>query len=277
MIKDIILHLERDPSRDIVRDFAASTAEMFSAHLTGVSFAFAANIPNYIVPSFPAGVLADLFAESETAARGAIDRFEGAMKRDGLAAEPRLVLQTDFGPPRAFSEMARCFDLSIIMQSDDYNGINNSTLIEATLFDSGRPLIVVPYIQQDGLKLDRVVCCWDGSRAAVRAVNDAMPFLRKAKAVELFIVENEKTSSESVISGIEIGRHLARHDIKIEVRRTPAADIDVANTILSHVADCSASLLVMGGYGHSRLREFILGGATLGMLSAMTVPVFMSH
>jgi nucleotide-binding universal stress UspA family protein len=277
MIKDIILHLERDPSRDIVRDFAASAAEMFAAHLTGVCFAFTASIPTYIVPNFPAGILANILAESETAARGAIDRFEAAMKRDGISAEPRLVLQTEFGPSRTFSEMARCFDLSIIMQSEHYNGIDNSTLIEATLFDSGRPLIVVPYIQQDGLKLDRVVCCWDGSRAAVRAINDALPFLRKANAVELFIVENKKTAKESIIGGIEIGRHLARHDIKIEVRRTPAADIDVADTILSHVADTSASLLVMGGYGHSRLREFVLGGATLGILSAMTVPVFMSH
>ncbi|GAB1716799.1 MAG: UspA [Nitrobacter sp.] len=277
MIKDIVLHLERDQSGDIVRDFAASTAEMFGAHLAGVSFAFAANIPRYIVPNFPAGVLADLFAESEAAARAAIDRFEVAMKRRGLSAEPRLVLQTEFGPPRTFSEMARCFDLSIIMQSDEYSGIDNSSLIEATLFDSGRPLMIVPHIEQDGLRLDRVVCCWDGSRAAVRAINDALPLLRKANAVELFIVENEKTANEKVIGGIEIGRHLARHDIEIDVRRTPAADIDVPNIILSHVADCSASLLVMGGYGHSRLREFVLGGATLGILSAMTVPVFMSH
>ncbi|WP_347264016.1 universal stress protein [Nitrobacter sp.] len=277
MIKDIILHLERDPSRDIVRDFAASIAEMFSAHLTGVSFAFAASIPNYIAPNFPASSLADLFAESETAARGAIDRFEIAIKRSALSAEPRLVLHTEFGPPKAFSEMARCFDLSIIMQSDDDNGIDNSALIEATLFDSGRPIIVVPYIQRDGVKLDRIMCCWDGSRAAVRAINDALPLLRKANAVELFIVENEKTARESISGGIEIGKHLARHDIKVELETTPAADIDVANTILSHVADCSASWLVMGGYGHSRLREFILGGATLGMLATMTVPVFMSH
>lgn len=169
MIKDIILHLERDPSRDIVRDFAVSTADMFGAHLTGVSFAFAASIPNYIVPSFPAGVIADLFSESETAARVAIDRFEAAMKRSGVSAELRLVLQTDFGPPRTFSEMARCFDLSIIMQSDDYSGINNSTLIEATLFDSGRPLIVVPYIQKEGLKLrlGRMLLGWKPGRGAV--------------------------------------------------------------------------------------------------------------
>ncbi|MBN9149648.1 MULTISPECIES: universal stress protein [unclassified Nitrobacter] len=265
MIKDIILHLERDPSRDIVRDFAASIAEAFSAHLTGVIFTFATNIP--------ADALGDLFVESEAEARGAIDRFETAMKRGALSVEPRLI----FGTPKTFSEMARCYDLSVVMQSDDDNGINNGILIEAALFDSGRPLIIVPRIQQGGLKLDRVVCCWDGSRTAARAINDALPMLRQAGAVELFIVETEKIVNEKVLRGAEIGRHLARHDINVEVKTVRAADADVAKAILSHVADGSVDLLVMGGYGHSRLREFVFGGATRGMLSAMTVPVFMSH
>ncbi|WP_439924388.1 universal stress protein [Nitrobacter sp. JJSN] len=265
MIKDIILHLERDSSRDTVRDFAASIAETFAAHLTGVIFNFATNIP--------AEAIDDLFAESEAEARGAIDRFELAMKRGGLSAESRLI----FGTPKTFSEMARCFDLSIIMQSDDNDGINNSILIEAALLDSGRPLIVVPSIQQGGLKLDRIVCCWDGSHTAARAINDALPLLKKANAVELFIVKNEKAANEQVLRGTEISRHLARHDVKVEVETVPAADIDVANAILSHIADGPTSLLVMGGYGHSRLREFLFGGATRGMLSAMTVPVFMSH
>jgi nucleotide-binding universal stress UspA family protein len=265
MIKDIIFHLERDCSRDTVRDFAASIAEAFTAHLTGVIFTFATNLP--------ADALDDLFAESEAEARGAIDRFELAMKRADLSVETRLIN----GLPKAFSEMARCFDLSVIMQSDDNNGINNSILIETTMLDSGRPLVIVPHIQQGGLKLDRVVCCWDGSRTAARAINDALPLLKKASAVELFTVENEKTANEQLLRGIEIGRHLARHDIKVEVKTVPASDIDVANAILSHVAEGSTGLLVMGGYGHSRLREFVFGGATRGILSAMTVPVFMSH
>ena len=79
------------------------------------------------------------------------------------------------------------------------------------------------------------------------------------------------------IRGVAIGSHLARHGIKVEVVTLPAADIDVANVILSRVADCSASMIVMGGYGHSRFREFILGGATRGVLTTMTVPVFISH
>jgi nucleotide-binding universal stress UspA family protein len=123
-----------------------------------------------------------------------------------------------------------------------------------------------------------VVCCWDGSRAAARAFNDALPLLAKATKVKLLIVVNEKTKSNNKeIRGVEIATHLARHDVKVEVETVPAADIDVATAILSYVADNSATLIVMGGYAHAKLREVILGGVTRDMLKSMTVPVFMSH
>lgn len=277
MFKNIILNLERDKSRDSVRDYAISIAEAFDSHIAGVAFADGSGIPGFLTSDFPPQVLAGIIAEQEKAARDAVARFEVAAKRSLLSVEPRLVTQSESGPPSVFSAMARRFDLSVVMQSYDDQEANNDILIEATLFDSGRPLIVVPYIQKDGLKFDRIVCCWDGSRAATRAINDALPLLRKSQAVELFIVSNEKTAGEREIRGVEIGSHLARHGIKVEVETIPAADIDVADAILSHVSDCSASMIVMGGYGHSRLREFVLGGATRGILSTMTAPVFLSH
>lgn len=277
MIKDIIVNLERSKSRDAVRDYAITVARTFDAHLAGVAFADGADIPVYVLPQFPSAVIADLLAENEKAARSAIERFEAAVKGSLLSVEPRLVTQSPLEASAAFPAMARRYDLSVVMQSDIENGANNDILIEATLFESGRPVIVVPYIQKEGLKLDRIVCCWDGSRAAARAVNDALPLLQKARAVELLIIANEKTGNEREVRGVEIGSHLARHDIKVEVEILPAADIDVASAVLSRVADCSASMIVMGGYGHSRFREFILGGATRGVLDTMTVPVFISH
>jgi nucleotide-binding universal stress UspA family protein len=163
------------------------------------------------------------------------------------------------------------------MQSEP-NGVDNDDMIEASLFDSGRPLIVVPYIQKEGLKLDHVVCCWDGSRAAARAINDGLPLLVKAATVDLLIVVNEKTNTPpNEIRGVEMAKHLARHDVKVQIVTIPAADIDVSKAILSYVADISGTLIVMGGYGHPRLRELILGGVTRDMLKSMTVPVFMSH
>jgi nucleotide-binding universal stress UspA family protein len=277
VIKDILIKLERDKEQDRVLDYGISVAETCDAHLAGIAFGDLAGIPNYAMPGLSSDIIAEMLAESEKFARTAIERFEAAAKRSLISVEHHLVMRSEFGPAEAFSAKARRYDLSIIQQSDE-DGPNNDALIEAALFDSGRPVIVVPFIQRDGIKLNRVVVCWDGSRAAARAVNDALPLLRKAKAVEILIVANEKTKRpQREIRGIEIANHLARHNVKVELEILPAADIDVADAILSHISDTSADLLVMGGYGHSRLREFVLGGVTRDILKTMTIPAFMSH
>jgi nucleotide-binding universal stress UspA family protein len=134
----------------------------------------------------------------------------------------------------------------------------------------------VPYIQKERLNLRRVICCWDGSAPAARAIGDALPFLRKADHVELLVVATEKTREIDNL-GPDMADHLTRLGLKVFLRQTHAADIDVGNAILSYAADNDAAFLVMGGYGHSRLREFILGGATRVMLSSMTLPVLMAH
>ena len=137
-------------------------------------------------------------------------------------------------------------------------------------------MIIVPYIQKTGLKLDRVMVCWDASRNAARAIADAMPLLERAKAIDVVIVAGERAKSDE-IPGADIAQHLARHGLKVDVKRIVSPDTDVASTILSHAADSGTDFIVMGGYGHSRLREFILGGVTRSILKSMPVPVLMSH
>ncbi|MFY9684170.1 MAG: universal stress protein, partial [Pseudolabrys sp.] len=124
--------------------------------------------------------------------------------------------------------------------------------------------------------LDRIMVCWDGSRVASRAVADSMPLLKKAKQVEIVIVSS-KPAKDDELPGADLGQHLARHGLSIGIKRITSPDTDVASMILSYAADSSADLIVMGGYGHSRLREFVLGGVTRGLLESMTVPVLMSH
>ena len=165
--------------------------------------------------------------------------------------------------------------MSVLAQAEPDGDVAETLAIEAALFNSGRPVLVVPYIQSTGLKLDRVMVCWDGSRNAARAVADAMPLLRRAGAIEVVTIESQERRNE--LAGAKIAEHLARHGLKVELKPIVASDADVANTILSHAADTAADLIVMGGYGHSRLREFILGGATDGMLKSMTVPTLMAH
>jgi nucleotide-binding universal stress UspA family protein len=118
--------------------------------------------------------------------------------------------------------------------------------------------------------------CWDGSRPAARAIADAMPLLERAGGVELVIVDQERGKQDE-IQGADMGQHLARHGLKVDVKRLPGGNIDVADALLSHASDSGANFIVMGGYGHSRLREFILGGVTHSILRSMTVPVLMAH
>jgi nucleotide-binding universal stress UspA family protein len=119
--------------------------------------------------------------------------------------------------------------------------------------------------------------CWDrkAQRCAARAVGDAIPFLRRARAVEVVIVGDRVKSNE--IPGADIAHHLARHGVTVEVKEIIAADVDAANALLSHASDSSADFMVMGGYGHSRLREFVLGGVTRSILATMTIPTLLSH
>jgi nucleotide-binding universal stress UspA family protein len=275
MIKDVVINLEHQVTRDPAGEFAISIAEMFGAHLAGVAFAYSPDFPGYPVMELPPDILAQMVASSERSALAAIERFDAAAARRLVSTEHRLLRTIGAEAPAIFAVLARRFDLSVFMQSEPSRA-NNDDMIETALFQSGRPLIVVPYDQKGGLKLDRVVCCWDGSRVAARAFNDALPLLAKATAVDLLIVLNGKTNAEEV-RGVEMAAHLAHHDVKVEIATVAAPDIDVTNAILSYVADNSGTLIVMGGYGHGRLREVILGGVTRDMMRSMTVPVFMSH
>ena len=276
MIKDIVVNLsigDRDPAAE----YAVSVASVFSAHLAGVAFAYDPIIPptNMGEPMPPDWIDA-MRTEAEGAAKAAISRFEDRARRAALSAEAGMLNASLVGSSERFARIARRFDLSIVQQAGSDKAATDDLIIEAALFDSGRPVLVVPYIQKDEIKLERVIVCWDGSRNSARAIADALPFLVRAKATEVITVEGTRPENDE-IPGADIGHHLSRHGIKVEVDRIVASDLDVANAILSHAADVSADLIVMGGYGHSRLREFILGGATRGILASMTVPTLMSH
>src|SRR6202795_4642043 len=225
MIKDVVVNLEHRTGRDPARDFAITIAETFDAHIVGVTFAYAPDFPGYVTLEIPPDIVAAIVADSEKAALTAIERFEDAARRSLVSAEHRLLKTIGASAPLTLWTASRRFDLSVFMQSEP-NGVDNDDMIETSLFQSGRPLIVVPHIQKDGLKLDHMVCCWDGSSAAARAINDALPLLVKATTVDLLIVLNEKTRNEKhEIRGAEIAKHHARHDAKVEIKTFPAADI----------------------------------------------------
>jgi nucleotide-binding universal stress UspA family protein len=275
-MKDIIVNLTVDAARDMAADYAISVAHAFGAHVAGIGFSYETPIPGSVFGSAAVRLIEAQRVENEKAAKRAIANFDAGAHRLGLSAESRFIDASLTVAAKTFGELARRFDLSVVAQVEPGKLSRRELMIEAALFESGRPVLIVPYIQQEGLKLDRVTVCWDGSRNAARALADAMPLLARAKTVEAVVVSGEPAKSTE-IRGADIAHHLARHGLNVQLREITAADLDVANTILSHAADVGSDLIVMGGYGHSRLREFVLGGVTRGLLISMTVPTLMSH
>ena len=275
MIKDILVNLTVGAPHDVAGDYAVSVAGAFDAHLTGMAIAYEPVVAGSIFDGFAAGAIDTYRAEARKAAETAREKFEEAVRRAAVSAETRVIESSVAGAADTFARMARSHDLSVVAQARPDAALPEELIVEAALFGSGRPVLVVPYIQRTGLSLDRVMVCWDGSRNAARAVADAMPILKRAGAIEVVTIEERERRNE--LLGADIAQHLARHGLKIELKPIVSRDTDVTSTILSYAADSSADLIVMGGYGHSRLREFVLGGATRGMLGAMTVPTFMAH
>jgi nucleotide-binding universal stress UspA family protein len=276
MIKDIVVNLGIGERTNQAGDYAVSVAAAFDAHLAGIAFLYDPIVPISGAGYIPADVIESQERDNAAAAKAALDRFAAASKRAGVSAEPLTMSASLAGVPELFSRIARRFDLSIVGQAEPETSAVEEVIAEAALFESGRPVIVVPYIQKEPLKLDQVMVCWDGSRAAARAIGDAVPLLKQSKRVEIVIVANERGKQDE-IAGADIGAHLARHGLNVEVRRTVLGDIDVADVLLSHAADSGSDFIVMGGYGHSRLREFVLGGVTRSIFRSMTAPVLMSH
>ena len=271
MVKDAVVTLTG--GSEFAADYAISVAGAFGAHMAGVAFIY-----EPVIPDDALGISSNLIdiqrQENTATANAAVSRFEAAARAAGISFDTRLVDASAAGAPDLFGRIARRFDLAIVGQARREQGASEELLIEGALFGSGRPVGIVPVIQSRGLTLERVLVCWDGSRPAARAIADAMPFLTRAKAVDILVVTGERDRSGE-ITGKNMRAHLARHDIKTEIKHIKGADAQ--NAIQSHAAAIGADFMVMGGYHHSRLREFILGGVTRGILKSMAVPVFMSR
>jgi nucleotide-binding universal stress UspA family protein len=276
MIKDIIVNLSVTKNDSTVGNYAVSVAAALQAHLTGIAFIYDPIVPISGAGYIPADVIESQRADNETAAEAAIKDFTTATDRAGISAEPQMLTASLTGAGDQFARMARRFDLAIVGQAQPEMSTMEQIIGETTLFESGRPMIMVPYIQKAPFKTDNVIICWDGSRTAARAVADAIPILGKSSRIEIVSVTNER-GKEDEIEGADIGQHLARHGLKVDVHRISKGNIDVADALLSHAADSAADLMVMGGYGHSRLREFVLGGVTRSIFQSMTLPVLLSH
>ncbi len=262
------------PEAKAVGPYAASLAKAFDGRTRAVGVAIDPTMPSYVIPEMPSNVLDQARAASHEEARKRLASYEATAKEVGVDVDGSIVQGMMDRSVAQLERLARYYDITVIEQPGSDREKGGPLFVEAILFGSGRPLLIVPYIQRAPMKLDHVIVAWDESSTAAKAVSAAMPLLMRAANVEIVGVSTGAEAERE--RGERLAKVLAGHGIKTKAQMLTNVG-SVSDTILSHAADNDADLIVMGGYGHSRMREFVLGGATRGILESMTVPVLMMH
>lgn len=280
-IKDILLALatypDRTPDSSVVD--AVAIAASLDARLAAIACEVKIRLPGTLfgdvlidLPNMAAG---EATKSSENASR-LLATFNEETRKQGVASETISETCFTMEVPDILVEYARLRDLTIlpVPQGDDFD----QWYAESIIFGAGRPALVIPHEwkRRTPFRLETAVIAWDFSKSATRAVADAIPALQQAKRVYVVTVMNEK-EIDTRRSASELAKHLAHHGVEVVVDTVDAADRDIGTAIKAYCATRDADLLVMGAYGHSRVREFILGGATKSILSKPTLPVLMSH
>ena len=293
-LRDIVVVLDDSAASEIRLDIAVALAQQHGAHLTGLS-ALALLMPMRPVVRPRSNPEVETQPDSQLLNWGATSPANYP-EADRQAAERAEQLEATFRERLRFCQLlgewrvvsgklsetvvrqARQADLVILGQinPDHPPPQEGRQLIEDVLMTSGRPILVIPYIGRFQTVGTRILVGWNNSREAARAVNDAIPLLARAASVTILEVSARKLASDDATSA-DIARHLTRHGIRAETIRTVLAGTSTPDLLLNYAADVSADLLVVGGYGHSRLRELVLGGVTHELLRHMTLPVLMSH
>ena len=276
--RTILVHCDSSAKLSHRLGVAAELAQRHGAKLIGAYVQ-----EPFDFPMFSDGMMVamdDLVASFEQTAAvnqaRAAAAFEQATKGLHLSTEWRL--RNGYIYPE-LEMQARYADLVIVGQADpDDVSMTPADLPEAVALATGRPMLVVPHIGVNTRPGQIVMLCWNASRESARAASDALPFLTRAQKVILLAVEPKPSAfGHGEEPGADAAAWLARHGVDVTVQRDVADDDDIGNVILSRAADYGVDLIVMGLYGHSRLREMVLGGASRTLLSSMTVPVLMGH
>jgi nucleotide-binding universal stress UspA family protein len=274
--KTILAHFDSTERAGARLEAAASIANDFDAHLVAV---YSIMSPLYSEPfvadggAFVAQELLRFQERKDAEARAAFDKLVPTLGRQvewrSEAGDPATVL----------NEHGRYADLIVVGQYDE-DQTNDTTpdFIGRVIMGSGRPVLVIPYTGASASIGKRVMVSWNASREAARAVSSSLPLLRRAQDVQVTTFNARAgRGGHGDVPGADIATFLARHGVKANVSGSTSKDVDIGSMILSRADDFQSDLIVMGGYGHSRAFEFVMGGATRTLLESMTVPVLFAH
>jgi len=274
--RTLITHFDTTPRAGRRLTLAAHLAESFEAHLSAI---YCVMSPLYTEPFVSDGgafIAQELIRFQDRKDDEARARFDDISRQ---TARPIEWCHANGDPASVVNEYGRCADLIVLGQYDpDQANDTTPDFIGRVILGSGRPVLVVPYAGDFKTIGKRPMVAWNGGREAARAVSAAMPLLRRADMVQInaFDVRSSR-GARGDLPGADLATFLSRHGVKANVSTSTGHDVDVGNQMLSRAEDENIDLIVMGGYGHSRAFEFIMGGTTRTLLESMTVPVLFAH
>jgi nucleotide-binding universal stress UspA family protein len=279
MYKRLLVHIPTERSARAAIDASISFALTCGAHVDAVATGFETTFAvSPLAAEGGAAVAAVYEADHELAterANAALRLFEFEAKAAGISYDCRALTGTFFEVTSMLGPAARLHDLTIVSQPEAQHGSSDNRLPQELLVQCGGPVLFVPYTFHGAFSAARIGICWDGSRLAARALRDAMPLVSRADALTVITINGDKAPAEA--SQDRLIKYLANIGLPAKAISLDADHANIQPAILSIAADESLDLLVMGGYGHSHLQEFVLGGVTREMFRSMTVPTLMSH
>lgn len=278
VFKNLLVHIPSErPIRSII-DSSVSLAVASGAQLDAISVGYEAAVID--IAAIGATQLDTMILEEQRKALVRADAALAVFEAEARNAKIKYSYQSISALPDEAADIvstaARLYDLSIVLQPNLNIETFDNTIPEEVLFQSGGPVLFIPHIHSGPFLPRHIGIAWDGSRLAARALRDAMPFLDQARTISVISVDESRLTPVDLASA-KVMAHLARRGLKANAIRLAADDTDIDQTILSAAADEGFDLMVMGGYGHSHLKERFLGGVTRGMLQSMTLPTLMSH
>ena len=272
-IKSILLHLTNNKTQEACVETALGLANQHGAHITAVYALTPVKPPTSFMGFVPPEFIERTIAEEKQNAATAIQNFKAVADRAKVSYETH---QEDGYAINILNKYALSCDLVMVPQVDQRDDLSAQYqfLNDELVVSSPKPVLIVPYAGKYRNFGEHVLVAWNNTRESSRALQYALPFLKLAQKVTLLSIN---PSSDQTNENSATLAYLNRHGIKADLKVGHWKDVSVGNAILDSLVDLSADMLIMGAYGHSRIREMILGGATKEILEQMTAPVLFAH
>lgn len=273
-VQDILVHVDRTHATEARLNYAVALAKAYDAHLTALYVSPKLETAHLTTVDFPAELMAKQASKHNERASAVKAQCEEKANNAGISLN--WVEAVGAMDKTIMAYAAACDYLILGQAAEDDPNYHLSQDPDQMILSCGRPTLIVPSVSVKMEPPKKAVVAWNGSAEAVRALNDALPLLQQSDVVEILRIDPDASTKWNAADFDNLIAHLARHGVNAQASRTVSGKLHTTDVLLNHISDSNADLLIMGAYGHSRLRELVFGGVTRNILRSMTIPVLMS-